>query len=64
MTEPDLVDRVRIPPELDSYLRSTNPWWEGKPGRVLPSYQRWAFGELMRRFRSRLAPAIVIRGAR
>ncbi len=61
---PDLFDKVRLPPELDQYLRDTNPWWEGKPGRVLPAYRRWAFEVLLRKLRAGLAPAIVLRGAR
>jgi predicted AAA+ superfamily ATPase len=63
-TEADLFDKVRIPPELDAYVRSTNPWWEGKPGRVLPVFRRWAFASLVRRLETKLAPAIVLRGAR
>lgn len=63
-SERDLLDEVRIPPELDSYLRSTNPWWEGKPGRVLPPFRRWAFSSLSRRLETKLAPAVVLRGAR
>jgi len=55
---------VRLPPELDSYLRSTNPWWEGKPGRVLPPYRRWAFEPLLRKLEAGPAPAVVLRGAR
>jgi hypothetical protein len=61
---PDLFDKVRLPPELDAYLRSTNPWWEGKPGRVLPRFRRWAFEVLLKKLRSGLAPAVVLRGAR
>jgi predicted AAA+ superfamily ATPase len=61
---PDLFDKVRLPPELDLYLRDTNPWWEGKPGRVLPPYRRWAFEVMLRKLRAGLAPAIVLRGAR
>jgi predicted AAA+ superfamily ATPase len=61
---PDLFDKVRLPPELDSYLRSTNPWWESKPGRVLPRYRRWAFSVLLKKLRSGLAPVVVLRGAR
>jgi predicted AAA+ superfamily ATPase len=60
----DLFDKVRIPPELDAYLRSTNPWWESKPGRVLPPFRRWAFGTLLRKLEAGLAPAVVLRGAR
>lgn len=66
MPEParDLFDRVRVPPGLDEYLRSANPWWEGRPGRVLPPYRRWAFGALLRKIEIGLAPAVVLRGAR
>lgn len=61
---PDLFDKLRLPPELDAYLRTTNPWWEGRPGRVLPAYRRWAFNVLLRKLKTGLAPAVVLRGAR
>jgi len=61
---PDIFDKLRLPPELDAYLRQINPWWEGKPARALPGYRRWAFDILLRKLHSRLAPAIVLRGAR
>src|SRR3989337_14969 len=61
---PDIFDKVRLVPELDAYLRATNPWWEGKPGRVLPPFRRWAFEVLLKRLQSGLAPAIVLRGPR
>ncbi len=61
---PDGFDMVRLTPELDTYLRATNPWWEGKPGRVLPGFRRWAFDALLRKLHSGLAPAIVLRGPR
>jgi hypothetical protein len=60
----DLFDKVRLSPGLDDYLRRANPWWEGKPGRVLPTSQRWAFKAVLRRLEARLAPAVVLRGAR
>lgn len=59
-----MFDRLRLPPELDSRLRSMNPWWEGKPGRVLPAFRRWAFPTLLRKLDMRLAPAVLLRGAR
>ena len=61
---PDLFDKMRLPSELDAYLRSINPWWEGKPGRVLPPYRRWAFKTLLKKLKTGLAPAVVLRGAR
>lgn len=60
----DIFDRVRLPAELDEFLRHANPWWEGKPGRVLPRFRRWAFRTLLRRLEANVAPAIVLRGAR
>src|SRR5262249_35606462 len=62
--EKDLFDVVRLPPGLDAFLRATNPWWEDKPGRVTPSFRRWAFEPLLRRLRSGPAPAVILRGAR
>ncbi len=41
-----------------------NPWWEGKPGRVLPEFRRWAFERLLRGLTSGLAPITVLRGPR
>lgn len=64
LAEPDIFDRVRLPAEIDAHFRRTNPWWEGKPGRVLPPYRRWAFQVLLRKLRTGLAPAVVLRGAR
>lgn len=60
----DMFDMVRLPPSLDDYLRSTNPWWESKPGRVLPEYRRWAFDPLLRKLKGGLAAAVILRGAR
>jgi len=60
----DLFDRVRLPAGLDDQLRGANPWWQGKPGRVLPTYRRWAFKALLRKLEAGLAPAVVLRGAR
>ncbi len=59
-----MFDKMRLAPELDAYLRDANPWWENKPGRILPSYRRWAFDVLLRKLKSGLAPAVVLRGAR
>ena len=61
---PDLFDKVRLPPEIDAHLRETNPWWQGLPGRVLPPYRRWVFATMLRRLDAKVAPAIVLRGAR
>jgi predicted AAA+ superfamily ATPase len=60
----DLFDKVRLPPVLDEYLRGANPWWESRPGRVLPAYRRWAFHVLLRKLATGLAPVVLLRGAR
>jgi predicted AAA+ superfamily ATPase len=64
MAARDLFDQERIPPALDQFLRAANPWWEGKPGPVLPTYRRWAFGTILKRLASGLAPIIVVKGPR
>ena len=61
---PDLFDLVRLPPELDAYLRDTNPWWAGKPGRILPQFHRWVFEVLLNKLEAKLAPVVALRGAR
>ena len=58
------LDEIRLPPALDTFLRGTNPWWEGKPGRQLPAYRRWVFDVLLRKLETGIAPAVVIPGAR
>jgi predicted AAA+ superfamily ATPase len=63
-SRPDVFDKVRLPPALDELLRTTNPWWAGKPGPVLPDYRRWAFQALIRKLEQGLAPIVVLRGAR
>lgn len=60
----DIFDIERLPPAVDSFLRETNPWWAGKPGRVLPEYRRQAFDVLKKKLASGLAPIVVLRGPR
>lgn len=57
-------EATALPETLASFLRSTNPWWENKPGRVLPPYRRWAFEPLLKKIHGGAAPAVVLRGAR
>lgn len=63
-TERDVFDRQRLPTEIDSLVRNQNPWWEGKPGVVLPEFRRWAFSKAMRGLLAGPAPITVIRGPR
>ncbi|MBM4018371.1 MAG: ATP-binding protein [Planctomycetes bacterium] len=60
----DIFDKDRLPPELDSFIRDTNPWWEGKPDKPLPPYRRWAFQVTLKKLSSGLAPIAVLRGPR
>lgn len=60
----DILDKERLPPAVDAFLRDTNPWWESRPSKPLPPYRRWAFGTVLRRLESGLAPIVVLRGPR
>jgi hypothetical protein len=50
--------------ELEHHLRSTNPWWQGKPMRPLPPFRRWLFEPALQRLKTGLAPVTVLRGPR
>ncbi len=60
----DIFDQERLPAALTEFISSTNPWWEGKPGRVLPPFKRWAFSTTRVRLDAGLAPIVVLRGPR
>lgn len=60
----DIFDKERLPVAVDEFLRNTNPWWQGKPGPVIPSYRRWTFRTALKRLEGGLAPALVLRGPR
>lgn len=63
-SDPDIFDKRRLPPALDELVRKMNPWWEDKPGRVLPEFKRWAFEKSLRGLTQGLAPISVVRGPR
>ncbi len=54
-----------LPAGVEAVLRSSNPWWDSKPGRPVPPFKRWPFDLIIRRLtdKSRL-PAVVLRGPR
>ena len=64
MVKRDLFDLERLPPAVTEFVSSTNPWWEGKPGPVLPPFKRWAFAQARARLEVGLAPIVVLRGPR
>lgn len=53
-----------LTPELVRFLEENNPWWRGKPTKVVPTYPRWAFKEVVSHLHSRLAPIVAVRGSR
>jgi predicted AAA+ superfamily ATPase len=50
--------------ELEAFLRDTNPWWQDRPMRPLPSFRRWLFEHTLQRLKNELAPVTVLRGPR
>lgn len=50
--------------ELEAFLRDTNPWWQDRPMRPLPSFRRWLFEHTLQRLKDGLAPVTVLRGPR
>ncbi|MHB1435508.1 MAG: ATP-binding protein [Thermoplasmata archaeon] len=54
-----------LPSGVEAVLRASNPWWDGRPGRPVPPFQRWPFEMILRRLtdKARL-PAVVLRGPR
>lgn len=55
---------VRLPQELELYLRRTNPWWSGEPMAPLPPVKRALFPIVFKRLLSGLTPVVALRGAR
>lgn len=55
---------LKLPEELVRDLLRFNPWWQGKPGAVLPSTRRSLVEMIQRRLAQRLAPIVVVRGPR
>lgn len=53
-----------LPGGVELTLRRFNPWWAGEPGPVLPPHRRHLVAQIRRRLAARLAPIVVVRGAR
>jgi predicted AAA+ superfamily ATPase len=64
MTQKTLFNPVQLPPGVELTLRRFNPWWTGDPGPALPPHRRHIVGQIRRRMSARLAPIVVVRGAR
>jgi predicted AAA+ superfamily ATPase len=59
-----LFRNVGISGAVEMTLRRMNPWWEGSAAPLLPPHRRHLVGQMRRRLESRLAPIVVVRGAR
>ncbi len=57
-------NRQQLDYTLVADLRRMNPWWEGKPGVVLPQTERHLVEQIKLRVEKRLAPIVVVRGPR
>ena len=55
---------VQIEPAVETFLRRTNPWWEGQPMPSPPPFRRWLFDKALQRLKGTLAPITVVRGPR
>ncbi|MBX3382795.1 MAG: ATP-binding protein [Phycisphaeraceae bacterium] len=62
--DPDVFDLRRLPQPVDELIRRMNPWWQGKPGKVLPAFRRWAFAKAEKGLLEGLTPITVVRGPR
>lgn len=54
----------QLPEGLARDILRDNPWWQGRPGRVLPPTRRRFVDEIHRSLKRRLAPITVVRGPR
>jgi predicted AAA+ superfamily ATPase len=59
-----ILPEATIPGALELTLRRLNPWWTGDALPVLPEHRRHLVAQIRRRLKSRLAPIVVLRGAR
>lgn len=64
MDDGPLFPTLALPAGLVDGLRRLNPWWEGKPGVLLPATRRHLVAQMRRRLDARLAPIVVVRGPR
>lgn len=55
---------IQLAPELELYLRRTNPWWAGEATPPLPPIKRALFPTVFKRLQSGLTPVVALRGAR
>jgi predicted AAA+ superfamily ATPase len=59
-----LIPSVSLSGATELTLRRFNPWWSTEPGILLPNTRRHIVGQIHLRLKQRLAPIVVVRGAR
>lgn len=59
-----ILPEVRLPGATELTLRRANPWWSGSQGAALPPTKRHLVRQILIRMEQRLAPIVVVRGAR
>jgi predicted AAA+ superfamily ATPase len=64
MTDDILFPSMGLDEDLVLDLRRLNPWWEQKPGPVLPATRRHLVGAIHSRIAKKLSPIVVVRGPR
>jgi predicted AAA+ superfamily ATPase len=64
MSDASPFRRAVLPEDLVKDLRRVNPWWEGRPMRLLPPTRRHLVGQIHQRLKLRLASVVAVRGPR
>jgi predicted AAA+ superfamily ATPase len=59
-----LFPELRLSDSLVESLRRMNPWWEGRPMRLLPTTRRHLVAQMRLRLHRKLAPVVLVRGPR
>jgi predicted AAA+ superfamily ATPase len=58
------LPKMRLSDAMERDLLRDNPWWQNRPGIILPQVRRDFVSLVSRRLDSRLAPIVVVRGPR
>ena len=62
---PDLVRFGQpLPIEVETFLRFSNPWWQGELLVSPPPFRRWMFEPALKRLKKGMTPGTVLRGTR
>ena len=53
-----------LPIEVETFLRFSNPWWQGELLQSPPPFRRWMFEPALKRLKKGMTPGTVLRGTR